>query len=126
MAYSSSNCCQSRDPITTACALVCCCCCTLQVTVSAGLHILGRALTIPLTIQNIQFHCLARVTARPLLPHYPYVGAVGVSFIEPPHVNFELPVGLLGGLDVMALPGIYGAFRLATQLAARQYAVYPK
>jgi hypothetical protein len=49
-----------------------------------------------------------------------------VSLIEPPHVDFELPVGLLGGLDVMALPGVHGAFRLATQLAARHYAVYPK
>eukprot|EP00878_Enallax_costatus_P045056 GHUV01053918.1.p1 GENE.GHUV01053918.1~~GHUV01053918.1.p1 ORF type:complete len:137 (-),score=29.26 GHUV01053918.1:62-472(-) len=97
-----------------------------QVTVAAGVHVLGRSLTIPLTVQNVQFHCIVRVTARPLLAYFPYIGEVGVSLMEAPHINFELPIGMLGGLDMMALPGIYGAMRLATRLAAKQFAVYPK
>eukprot|EP00878_Enallax_costatus_P000530 GHUV01000625.1.p1 GENE.GHUV01000625.1~~GHUV01000625.1.p1 ORF type:complete len:924 (+),score=332.66 GHUV01000625.1:261-3032(+) len=97
-----------------------------KVTVAAGVHVLGRSLTIPLTVQNVQFHCIVRVTARPLLAYFPYIGEVGVSLMEAPHINFELPIGMLGGLDMMALPGIYGAMRLATRLAAKQFAVYPK
>lgn len=69
---------------------------------------------------------LLRVTARPLLTFMPYVGSVGLSLLEPPHVDFELPIGVLGGLDLMALPLIRGVFRLGIRLAARQYAVYPK
>lgn len=97
-----------------------------QVTVAAGVNILGRSLTIPLTVQNIQFHSVVRVTARPLLAYFPYVGEIGISLMEAPHINFELPIGVLGGLDLMALPGIYAGMRLATKIAAKQFAVYPK
>lgn len=63
---------------------------------------------------------------QPLLDHPPYIGSAGLSLIEPPFVEFELPVRALGGIDVMALPGIRGLFRLGLRLAARQFAVYPK
>jgi len=61
-----------------------------------------------------------------LLDHPPYAGSVGVSLMEPPFIEFDLPVAALGGLDLLALPGIRGLFRLGVRLAARQFAVYPK
>jgi Ca2+-dependent lipid-binding protein len=56
----------------------------------------------------------------------PYIGSAGISLIDPPFVEFELPVHALGGLDVLALPGIRGLFRLGLRLASRQFLVYPK
>lgn len=60
----------------------------------------------------------------------PYAGAVGLSLLAPPHVEFEAPLPpclpLLGGLDVLALPGVRGLFRMGLRLAARQLLVYPK
>lgn len=63
---------------------------------------------------------------QPLLDHMPYIGSAGVSLIEPPFVEFELPVHWLGGVDLMALPLVRGLFRLGLRLASRQFAVYPK
>eukprot|EP00775_Hariotina_reticulata_P004857 gene4857-5102_t len=97
-----------------------------KVTVCATLQLFGHTFQLPLTVQNIQFQALMRVTARPLMTFMPYVGSVGLSLLEPPHVDFELPVGALDGLDLMALPFVRGAFRLGARLAARQFAVYPK
>lgn len=98
----------------------------MQVTVTAAVQLLGQALELPISINNLQLHALMRITAQPLMPAFPYVGAVGVSLLEPPHVDFELPVGLLGGLDAMALPLVRGVFRLGARLAARQLAVFPR
>jgi Ca2+-dependent lipid-binding protein len=56
----------------------------------------------------------------------PYIGSAGISLIEPPFVEFELPVHALGGLDILALPGIRGLFRMGLRLASRQFLVYPK
>jgi Ca2+-dependent lipid-binding protein len=94
-----------------------------QVTIGATLQLFGHTFKIPLTIQKLQFHVLARISAQPMMAHYPYLGSVGVSLLEPPHVDFELPVG---GVDVMALPMLRGVVRMATQLAARQFAVFPR
>jgi Ca2+-dependent lipid-binding protein len=94
-----------------------------QVSVAATLQLLGHTFKVPLTIQKLQFHFMARISAQPLLTHYPYIGSVGVSLIEPPFVDFELPVG---GADVMALPMLRGVVRIATQLLSRQYAVFPR
>jgi Ca2+-dependent lipid-binding protein len=58
-----------------------------------------------------------------MLTHYPYIGSVGVSLIEPPFVDFELP---LGGVDVMALPMLRGVVRMATKLVSRQFVVFPR
>jgi Ca2+-dependent lipid-binding protein len=55
--------------------------------------------------------------------HNPYLGSVGVTLLEPPHVDFELPVG---GVDVMALPMLRTTVRTATRLAAHQFVVFPR
>ncbi|KAF6259938.1 hypothetical protein COO60DRAFT_1700585 [Scenedesmus sp. NREL 46B-D3] len=94
-----------------------------KVSIGATLQLFGHTFKVPLTVQKLQFHAVARISAQPMLPHYPYLGSVGVSLIEPPFVDFELP---LGGIDVMALPMLRGAVRMATQLAARQYVVFPR
>lgn len=46
--------------------------------------------------------------------------------MEPPHVEFDLPLHTLGGVDLMSLPGVRGLFRLGLRLASRQLLVYPK
>lgn len=53
----------------------------------------------------------------------PYAGSVGVSLVEPPHIEFEVP---FFGVDLLALPGVRGLFRLGLRLASRQLLVYPK
>eukprot|EP00879_Flechtneria_rotunda_P002198 GHRR01002384.1.p1 GENE.GHRR01002384.1~~GHRR01002384.1.p1 ORF type:complete len:790 (+),score=300.17 GHRR01002384.1:1478-3847(+) len=98
----------------------------IKVTIGASVHLLGHHLRIPLTVSNVQFHALMRISARPLMTDFPYVGSVGLSLIEAPHVEFELPVSALGGLDVMALPLVRFAFHFGARLAARQFLVYPK
>lgn len=60
---------------------------------------------------------------QPLLDHMPYAGSVGVSLVEPPHIEFEVP---FFGVDLLALPGVRGLFRLGLRLASRQLLVYPK
>jgi hypothetical protein len=50
---------------------------------------------------------------------------------QQPHLEFELPLPAslplaLGGLDLLALPGVRGAFRQGLRLASRQFLVFPK
>lgn len=98
----------------------------MQVSIAASLQLAGHSLTLPLTVTRLQFHAMLRVSAQPLLPSYPFLGALGITLLEPPHIDFELPVAALGGLDLMALPFVRGTFRHAVRLAARQYVVFPK
>ena len=50
--------------------------------------------------------------------------------LQQPHLEFELPLPaslpLAGGLDLLALPGVRGVFRLGLRLASRQFLVFPK
>jgi hypothetical protein len=46
--------------------------------------------------------------------------------MEPPHVECELPLAPLGGVDVLAVPGVRGLWRAAVRLLSRRFAVFPK
>jgi Ca2+-dependent lipid-binding protein len=111
------------------CCCCCCCCCRrphplkTQVSIGATLQLSGHTFKVPLTIQKLQIHVIARITGTPMMAHYPYLGSVGVTLLEAPHVDFELPVG---GVDVMALPMLRTVVRAATRLAAHQFVVFPR
>lgn len=75
-------------------------------------------------------HTCHHTLRQALVERPPYAGAVGLSLMAPPHVEAEVPLPpawpLLGGVDLLALPGARGLFRLGLRLAARQLMVYPK
>ncbi|KAF8058352.1 aidA [Scenedesmus sp. PABB004] len=107
-----------------------------QVTVAVTLTLLGRTLELPLRARAPQLQALARLSVRPLLPHWPFAGSVSACLLEPPHFDIELPLAVppgglaerlgLSGLDLLCLPGARGALRLGTRLAARALAVFPR
>jgi hypothetical protein len=71
-------------------------CCASQATVQADLvlPLLKRTVTLPLTVANLTLRCHTRITARPLLESPPFAGSVVLSLLEPPLVDFDLPVKL--------------------------------
>lgn len=56
----------------------------------------------------------ARITVKPLVEQLPCVGGVTVNLLEAPHVDLRL--ALIGGLDLMVLPGIREAVKIAVQV----------
>ncbi|CAA7033956.1 unnamed protein product [Microthlaspi erraticum] len=62
------------------------------------------SLRIKVQLVDVQFFATVRVALKPLLPTFPCFGAVVVSLMEKPHVDFGLKV--LGG-DLMSIPGLY-------------------
>ncbi|CAF2361335.1 unnamed protein product [Brassica rapa] len=62
------------------------------------------SLRIKVQLVDLQIFAIMRVALKPLLPTFPCFGAVVVSLMEKPHVDFGLKV--LGG-DLMSIPGLY-------------------
>ncbi|CAN7069732.1 unnamed protein product [Brassica rapa subsp. trilocularis] len=62
------------------------------------------SLRIKVQLVDLQIFAIMRVALKPLLPTFPCFGAVVVSLMEKPHVDFGLKV--LGG-DIMSIPGLY-------------------
>lgn len=61
-------------------------------TASIKLPLLQQPLRLPLTVQALQFAAHMRITLFPLLEDLPFVGSATATLLQPPHINFELPV----------------------------------
>lgn len=92
-------------------------------TVSVSLKLLGRSFKIPLTIENFKIYAHSRITARPIMDHYPFIGSFSLTLMHPPYIDFDFP---LGGLDVMSLPLVRDTFQFATRLVAKRIIAYPR
>ena len=59
----------------------------------------------PLELEHANFSALLRVRLDPLVPLTPFVGAVSISFLRKPHVDFSFKVM---GVDAMSvsIPGV--------------------
>jgi Ca2+-dependent lipid-binding protein len=68
----------------------------LQLTVAISLKLLGRTFTLPLSISHLQVKAHPRIIAKPLLSDYPFAGALSMSLMTTPHVDFDLPVNVMG------------------------------
>ena len=64
---------------------------------------------------SAQVRANARITFAPLVETLPCLGAVTISLLDPPHL--DVSVSLIGGLDIMILPGIREAAHFALQKA---------
>ena len=64
---------------------------------------------VPVSVSDIQFKVLARVSLEPLVDTIPCIGGASVSLLEVPH--FDMKLRLFNGPDMMALPGIKDAVR---------------
>jgi Ca2+-dependent lipid-binding protein len=91
------------------------------------LALLGRTLNLPLTLRNLQVFAHTRVTLTPLLSEYPFAGSARFTLLSPPHVDFDLPVTLLGRtLDVMAFPLVPSLVSLGVKIGCHLVCGYPK
>ena len=68
----------------------------VQVTVAVTLKLLGRTFSLPLNLSNLQVKAHPRIIAKPLLSDYPFAGALSMSLMDTPHVDFDLPVNIMG------------------------------
>jgi Ca2+-dependent lipid-binding protein len=59
----------------------------------------------PLSLEHANFSALLRLKLDPLVPIQPYIGAVSLSFLRKPHVDFSFKVM---GVDAMSvsIPGV--------------------
>jgi Ca2+-dependent lipid-binding protein len=64
----------------------------------------------------VQVRADARITIAPLVDTLPCLGAVTISLLDPPHLDVSLSV--IGGLDLMILPGIREAAHFALHKAS--------
>ncbi len=64
-------------------------------------------------IMCVQVRADARITFAPLVETLPCLGAVTISLLDPPHLDVSLR--LIGGLDLLILPGIREAVHFALQ-----------
>jgi len=60
-----------------------------------------------------QLRATARVTLSPLVDTLPCLGAVTITLLDEPYVDLSL--ALIGGLDLMQLPGVRDAALYAAQ-----------
>ena len=60
-----------------------------------------------------QMRATARVSLSPLVESLPCLGAVTITMLEEPYIDLSL--ALIGGLDLMQLPGVRDAALAAAQ-----------
>lgn len=79
----------------------------IVLTVRVGKGMVGAGL--PVLLENMSFVGMLRIRLK-LIPSFPHVQMVDLSFMQPPSFDYELkPVGgSTFGLDVSALPGLSG------------------
>ncbi|XP_010533852.1 PREDICTED: synaptotagmin-2 isoform X1 [Tarenaya hassleriana] len=67
----------------------------------------AKAFGLKATVQvvDLQVFATPRITLKPLVPSFPCFANIAVSLMSKPHVDFGLK---LLGIDVMAIPGLYG------------------
>ena len=61
----------------------------------------------------VQMRATARVTLAPLVESLPCLGAVTITMLEEPYIDLSL--ALIGGLDLMQLPGVRDGALYAAQ-----------
>ena len=64
-----------------------------------------------------QMRATARVSLAPLVESLPCLGAVTITLLEEPYIDLSL--ALIGGLDLMLLPGVRDAALYAAQTVRR-------
>ncbi|GBF88447.1 hypothetical protein Rsub_01160 [Raphidocelis subcapitata] len=79
-------------------------------------------LVVPVSVSDIQYKLLLRITLA-LVDTIPCIGGATVSLLELPHIDYKLRV--LGGIDLMSLPGVKNAFRWTIQYVMKQLLLYP-
>ncbi|KAK9915888.1 hypothetical protein WJX75_005707 [Coccomyxa subellipsoidea] len=95
----------------------------MRVRVSVRIKLGGYVLYLPVEVSNIQVRADARITIAPLVDTLPCLGAVTISLLDPPHLDVSLSV--IGGLDLMILPGIREAAHFALHKVLGDMIVYP-
>ena len=78
-----------------------------------------------LDLSLMQVRANARITIAPLVETLPCLGAMTISLLDPPHLDVSLSV--IGGLDLMVLPGIREAahFAIHKARARSRFALQP-
>eukprot|EP01026_Neomeris_dumetosa_P028199 TRINITY_DN2285_c0_g1_i1.p2 TRINITY_DN2285_c0_g1~~TRINITY_DN2285_c0_g1_i1.p2 ORF type:complete len:484 (-),score=80.59 TRINITY_DN2285_c0_g1_i1:358-1809(-) len=89
-----------------------------------------------LKLKQVQWYCTfqskyetcsllstARITIRPLVDTLPCLGAVSVSLLELPYI--DLTVDVIGGMDLMSVPGVRLAMQVGLKAALEDMIVYP-
>lgn len=84
-----------------------------------------KAFGIRATVQLVDLHIfiVPRVILKPLVPALPCFGKISVSLMEKPHVDFGLK---LGGLDLMAIPGLYKIVQETIKEKVAELYLWPK
>ncbi|KAI8467075.1 MAG: C2 domain-containing protein [Monoraphidium minutum] len=77
---------------------------------------------VPVLVSDVQFKILTRITLA-LVDTIPCIGGATVTLLDVPHVDFKLRV--LGGFDMMSLPGIKDAVRAAISYVVKEVMLYP-
>ena len=62
---------------------------------------------------HLQIRGLARITLAPLVDTLPCMGAVQISLLEDPYIDFS--ISLFGSLDLMLLPGLKDVVNLVAK-----------
>ncbi|CAD7700524.1 unnamed protein product [Ostreobium quekettii] len=94
-----------------------------NIRVSARIKLGPIAIYVPVVVQNIQLHAVARITIRPLVETLPCLGAVHVSLLNPPHLDMTLK--LINNIDLMALPGVKELVNGIAQSVIGNMMLYP-
>lgn len=79
--------------------------------------------TVPVEVSNVRASGVLRFLFTPLVPMSPGFGALCVSFVSPPVVDFSVKV--LGG-NLAAVPGLHGLLTEAVDSAISKSLLWPK
>lgn len=55
-------------------------------------------------LHQVQMACVLRVSLAPVLDDLPFVGAVGLSILDQPYLDFDLR--FVNGVDIMSIPAL--------------------
>ncbi|CAG9466560.1 unnamed protein product [Pedinophyceae sp. YPF-701] len=77
----------------------------------------------PVEVSHLMINSLVRITFSPLAETIPCLGAVHVSLLEQPYIDFD--VKILGNTDVMSLPFVGYLARQAIEGVLQEMVVYP-
>ncbi|KAK9864981.1 hypothetical protein WJX84_009997 [Apatococcus fuscideae] len=90
---------------------------------SARVTFAGYTVELPVQVFNIMAKAKARITIKPLVDIIPCMGAVNVTLIDQPEIDFS--VRALGSCDLMAIPGIRQVALFFVGKIVRDMIVYP-
>ena len=76
------------------------------------------------TLKDVRVYAPAvRIVLAPFLPVFPGIGAVHVSLVQQPEIDFKVT---LAGSDVMRVPGLMGAIRSTVATAIESQLLWPR